>query len=778
MTTRFTFAPSSLGKWGPVSSGLRFSLGLLLAAVAPRAFAQVDDDPDGPATVSRPVVQSTAPSPSRELNAALARLAADPRNVAALYDAASAALRLGDSDAAIGFLTRANDIQPGDARAKVLIGKAYLVAENPIDAVRAFDEAERGGGDTYAMASDRALAYDLVGDNGRAQRWYQVALSRGGDDELTRRYALSLAIGGDRRGAEALLAPLIAKQDRATWRMRTFVMAVTGGPDEAVAVAYASMPQHLAAGIAPYLRYMPRLTPAQQAAAANFGRFPRAADIGRDDPRVVQYAALNPRTSRLADAGLIPAGAPLGSSGEKPSREKRRRPGKDERTLAAARTPAPTGRVQALGTTPLSSPPQSSQQASKPAPASPARPGFSDIALASAAPTVRPPVAPASARQTVLSVLDLPPGAARPSTAPIRPLAPSASTASSAVSLAPQVAAASATIQPLAPRATVAPVRTASAELPALPVPAPAAALVPASPLQPTVAAPLPALAPISKPAPSSGGFDLAKVGGSTPAPVPPPSGGASSASAPQALAALPVIQLPVAAPVLTPAPAPAPALSEQPAPQPVQIASAEAPATTETPPRPVDLASLFKSFSPPEEERDAAVAAVDITRLPAKPVPKPVKADPRGERPDGPTDVSRTSARDAEKGTAKDAKGTPKVLAKDAKAAKAAQDAKDAKAKKAAPSHPSRIWVQVLTGANKDMMDNEWRRLVKEAPEALRSRKPYVSPWRSNFRLLTGPFESEAAAQEFITRLRKGGVSSYQWTSPAGLAVDTLALK
>jgi len=74
--------------------------------------------------------------------------------------------------------------------------------------------------------------------------------------------------------------------------------------------------------------------------------------------------------------------------------------------------------------------------------------------------------------------------------------------------------------------------------------------------------------------------------------------------------------------------------------------------------------------------------------------------------------------------------------------------------------------------------MDNEWRRLVKDAPDALRGRKPYLSPWRSNFRLLTGPFESEAAAQEFITRLRKGGVSSYQWTSPAGQAVDTLALK
>lgn len=176
----------------------------------------------------------------------------------------------------------------------------------------------------------------------------------------------------------------------------------------------------------------------------------------------------------------------------------------------------------------------------------------------------------------------------------------------------------------------------------------------------------------------------------------------------------------------------------------------------------------MFKTFEPPAEERTATVAAVDITRLPPKPAPKP---DPRGERPDGPTDVSRTPAKEAEKAAPKDAKAS-------AKATKDAKSAKDAKAKKAPPSHPSRIWVQVLTGANKGVMDNEWRRLVKEAPTLLRSRKPYLSPWRSNFRLLTGPFESEAAAQDFVTKLSKDGVSSFQWTSPAGQAVDSLALK
>ncbi|MCX7285279.1 MAG: SPOR domain-containing protein [Novosphingobium sp.] len=727
----------------PFAQGTRLAVSLVALAASSQVLAQVDDDPDGPVTVSRPVVQSTTPSPSRDLNAALARLASDPRNVSALSDAAEAALKLGDNEAAVGFLTRADEIQPGNARTKALVGKAYLAAENPVDAIRAFDEAERAGGDTFAMASERALAYDLVGDNGRAQRWYQVALSRGPNDEITRRFAMSLAISGNRRGAEALLAPLIEKQDRAAWRTRTFAMAVTNGADEAVAIAYASMPQDLAAGITPYLRYMPRLTPSQQAAAANFGRFPRAADMGRDDPRVVQYAALNPRAPRMAETGLIPAGAALGpssaSASDKPSREKRRRPGRvDEKVVVAqvaTRTAAPVAPAR---------------QAAAPTTAAPG-------AMAAATPVPTTVTAPATApvtnaqRPVVLSALDVPPGAQRPAVPPIRPVA--------------------ASIPPA--QATAAPASTLSA-------PANAAVTI-AQPVR-SAAAPRPTV-----PAASSS-FDLARVANST---VAPPSSPPASSTTPTSLAsavpaqAQPAItlpspvatsagasfaQVPVQATAPVSAPVSAPATATASAAPPEQQAAA-------APARPVDFASMFKTFEPPAAEREAKVAAVDITRLPLKPV---AKADPRGERPDGPTDVSRTAAkelaREPAKPVGKESAATAK--AKAAKEAKDAKDAKDAKAKKAQPSHPSRIWVQVLTGANKDVMDNEWRRLVKEAPELLRSRKPYISPWRSNFRLLTGPFESEAAAQEFVTKLKKSDVSSYQWTSPAGQAVDTLPLK
>lgn len=717
MINRFPIAPSL----GP--AGARLALALLLATAAAPVFAQAsgkgDDDPDGPVTVSRPVVQSTAQAPSRELNAALARLAADPRNVSALFDAADAALKLGDSDAAIGFLARADEVQPGNGRTKALLGKAQLVAEDPVAAIASFDEAERSGADTFAMAADRALAYDLVGDNGRAQRWYQVALSRGADDEITRRYAMSLAISGDRRGAESLLAPLIEKQDRAAWRTRTFAMAVTGGPDEAVAIAYASMPQDLASGIAPYLRYMPRLTAAQQAAAANFGRFPRAADIGRDDPRVVQYAALNSRAPRSAEAGLIPTGAPLGpssASAEKPSREKRRRPGKSE-PAAPAVVVRPAVRTASAGELP---------PVQTPASVSPTPPSAST---------------PAVPRPIVLSALDVPPGTQRPMVPPIR-------SAQQAVT----PAAPARVVSTPTPTTTIAPSSNPIAkpgfqqDLTSSPAPAPAPL---GSATRPPVTTAAPAPVPIT-PAPTTtvtqsgpalaaaSGFDLAKVGS-----------GASSSS-------------PASPPVQSP-----------PAAKPPEAVSPAPPAR--------DLATLFKSFAPPPEERAASVPAVDVTRIAPKGAAKSAKADPRGERPDGPSDVSRVPVKETEKPSAKDAVklGKDGKPLKDAKqAAKDAKDAKDAKAKKGAPSHPSRIWVQVLTGGNKDVMDNEWRRLVKEAPEVLRGRKPYLSPWRSNFRLLTGPFDSEADAQEFVTKLKKSGVSSYQWTSPAGQAVDTLSLK
>lgn len=262
--------------------------------------------------VANPVVQALPSGNSQALNSALARIARNPRDTTALLDAGTAALAMGDAEAAIGFFTRADQVEPGNPRAKAGLAGAYVRNEDPFTAIRLFSEAENSGPLSSALLADRGLAYDLVGDNATAQRYYRTAGPS--NDEALRRLSLSLAIAGDKRGSEAALAPLLTRQDRSAWRVRAFALAILGETAQAVSIANAMMPAGMAAAISPYLRYMRQLTPAQQAAAANLGHFPRASEIGRDDPRIAQYAPPVARPAATgADAGLVPAGEPLGS---------------------------------------------------------------------------------------------------------------------------------------------------------------------------------------------------------------------------------------------------------------------------------------------------------------------------------------------------------------------------------------------------------------------------------------------------------------------------------
>jgi hypothetical protein len=96
-----------------------------------------------------------------------------------------------------------------------------------------------------------------------------------------------------------------------------------------VSIAETMLPERLSSRLAPYLRYMPRLTRAQQAAAANLGTFPRAAEIGRDDPAIAAYAAAAARAAG-ADGGCT-AGPERGAAGQP-----RRAPGRSPASARAA----------------------------------------------------------------------------------------------------------------------------------------------------------------------------------------------------------------------------------------------------------------------------------------------------------------------------------------------------------------------------------------------------------------------------------------------------------
>jgi Flp pilus assembly protein TadD len=276
---------------------------------------------------AREVVQPL-PNPAQlRLNEALRTLAQDPRSVPALLEAGKASIGLGDVDAALGFFLRAQAIAPAEGGVKTGLAAVAVRKGQPAEALRLLAEAEAAGEPMQIHAADRGLAYDLVGDNARAQQQYQVSLAMGADPEVTRRLALSQAIAGDQRASEATLLPLLQRQDLAAFRTRAFALAILGKSDEAVSIAETMLPDRLSSRLAPYLRYMPRLTRAQQAAAANLGTFPRAAEIGRDDPAIAAYGAQPAPTQpvRTADARLVPSGAPLGS-GEAASGGVPRRP--------------------------------------------------------------------------------------------------------------------------------------------------------------------------------------------------------------------------------------------------------------------------------------------------------------------------------------------------------------------------------------------------------------------------------------------------------------------
>lgn len=285
--------------------------GMALLAAAP-AFAQDDElEP-----VSRPVVQPLPNQGGAQLNAALTRLAANPNDVAALLDAGNAALALGDTEAAMGFYGRADQLAPGNARVKSALAIAMVRNEDPFAAIPLFDAAEKAGAADPRVWGERGLAYDLVGANSEAQRYYRQALAAApGDEEIARRLALSLAIAGDRKGAEAALLAQLRNNEPAGWRTRAFTLAILGDTEEAVRIAQGTMPRDLSEAMIPYLRYMGRLTPAQQAAAANFGHFPRAAQIGRDDPRIARYAALYPRKPVVAQPAAAAKADPKARKG-------------------------------------------------------------------------------------------------------------------------------------------------------------------------------------------------------------------------------------------------------------------------------------------------------------------------------------------------------------------------------------------------------------------------------------------------------------------------------
>ncbi|MHA6720885.1 tetratricopeptide repeat protein [Sphingomonas sp. RS6] len=214
-------------------------------------------------------------------------LAENPRDVDALLAAGQLSTRLGDYAGALAFFQRAEAVDATNPR--ILNGRASVLVrtERPGEALRLFQQAEARGVDPREYAADRAFAYDLLGQPLLAQRDYRLALSQRRNDEVVRRYALSLGISGDMAGALRELDPLVRAQDRPAWRARAFILAMNGDTAGAEKIAATMMPGNLGKEMLPFFRRLERMPPADRAFAVHFGE-------------------LSPSKARLADARQAP----------------------------------------------------------------------------------------------------------------------------------------------------------------------------------------------------------------------------------------------------------------------------------------------------------------------------------------------------------------------------------------------------------------------------------------------------------------------------------------
>lgn len=682
----------------------RASLALALALVAAPVplFAQA---------VVQPLPGSTD---ADRLGEVMRRVAQNPRNVDALVEAAQLSIHLDDLSGAASLLARAEKVDSRDPRVKAGMGSILVRSERPGEALRYFAQAEAAGLPAATFASDRGLAYDLVGDQGRAQRDYRLALASGPDDEVVRRYALSLGISGQKDQALEQLDPLLRKTDRAAWRARAFILAMGGDLPEATRIASTMMPPQLAQGLQPFFQRLPTLPAVDRAFAVHFGETRATPERLADARLAPSLPPLTPEAP-VALASARPVTPPAATA---PSRDDRRRNGRQPlrgsrgEALASAApvvvTPAPAATAVATppsaATAPMTSAPI---QVASVAPVAPVRnpapqPGFSSALPTAPSTESRPPVALAASTTGAM----------------IQPLPAAPATRPMATGGTMQM------VQPLP--ATTPPVQTAQVQ----PLPASVATPPRAESVAMTEAVP----SRTAEPSPVKPTPRATRSGGRR------PSLAAMRADREDSILARIVANLSI----------PASELGVEGPERPVAVA-ASTPIASGAP------RVLTEARAKAERDRDAREKVAETI----EPKTKVLTAAERKA-------AAAKLAAEKKATAAKKAEAEKKALA----AKEAAEEKKRTKA------NPERIWVQVAGGANEDDLPKAWAAAKAKAPDLFAGHKGYKTPIRASHRVLTGPFKTDAEARAFVNQLAKKGVSAFPVTSDAGQAVTRLDAK
>jgi Flp pilus assembly protein TadD len=672
-------------------------------------------------------------------------LAANPRDLPALLRAGELSLELEDLSGAASLFARAEKIDPRSARLKAGEASVLVRSERPGQALRFFALAEQYGLNPASFASDRGLAYDLIGEQERAQRDYRLALKQGPDPEITRRYALSLGISGKRDAALALLDPLLRDTDRGAWRARAFVLAMSGDVAGAERIATTMMPPGMADGLLPFFQRLPSLPAVDRAFAVHFGEIRATPERIADARLVPALPTLGPDPEAPVQLARVETKAPVETDRE--DRKKRRKnnkekPGRVELAAAVPQRPSlpPVPAYQgqpiptvAAATDPLrSAPMNATARANAQALANMATPAVAPtrttpssppVTLAAATPTPTPTPAPTREANavTLASATTIPTPSRSATSIPAQPAAAAPPPpAETRVAMTPSPAPAAATLT-----STPTPVEVATAPPPPASTPPASTASADPADAAASTGTSLPGTAAIAP------GFSLAKPAEDRPVPTELAKQGDDSVLA-RIVAGLSIPASELGVPDM-------PGARPAPAPEPEATLIDEAKA---------------------KEARDIAAEKL----LAEKAAAEKTAAEKRA--------ADRKAA--AEKKALADKKAAD---AKKAAEAKAEADARAA-AKKAERANPSRIWVQVAGGAHEPDLPKAWAAVKARAPKVMAGKSGWWTPLRATNRVLAGPFKTDGEARDFVNALAREGVSAFPFTSDAGQQITRLPTK
>lgn len=616
------------------------------------------------------IVQPLTPNADR-LSEQMRILGRSPNDVSALVEAGRLSGKLGDTDAAMQFLARAEKASPNDPRIRAARGVSLVAMERPGEALAMFASAERAGVSMTPYLAERGLAYDLLGRGSLAQADYRQALRAGEDDEVTRRLALSLGIDGNVTESTTVLNPLLQKGDRAAWRVRAFVLAMAGDAAGADKIT-ASMLPGFSTSLSPFFRRLPQLAGADRAFAVHFGR-------------------LAPSPERLADARLAPPlPAPVRTA--------------PPVALASAAPVAPATTARTVTRTPTYAERRAERQRQAQA-AQAAQVEAARRAADAQAQQVAQARADEAARRAALAQRQQLAAQQAEQARIAEATRVEAERVAARQAEERRVAAEALAARDRAEQAARAPVQVAAAPVPVTIVDRPAES-VPAAPV--AVASAAPVAPPAATPATSSAAATVA----------------ARAPSNDDVLARI-IRNLDIPASELGVGPPPAP------------VATAASSST---------LAAQAEAARRTAEAREATARAAEAA------------------------EAKKLAA--ARAATAKKAAEAKRIA--DEKKAEAAEAARLAQIKRA---DPERHWVQIAGGANVAGLPAAWSIMAGKAP-ALKGRQAWTTPLRATNRLLTGPFKSDAEAQDFVNTLRKSGVQAFTFTSEAGQKVARVPVK